>query len=719
MRNPHAYESLGVLLSGAGARVNGHISPWAEVALEFPSRRLPIVAFYFHSKNRKMTDANFEGDAAVDELINKAYQLAYFIHDDRAIAVHVALAAFRKLKVASTAQGRRVYYTPTGQSGYRAARTKVSLSDLHILQRLVYIESEIYERMEEEKQNESPGQMGMIIRFIKHLIKISVKRNSFYVSLGLSRVLHNFTTSEAMEIYGSVVQDPERARENYYYRSQKACLMQELKERFGDMLRIRIAKQGEYRFEAQEEPSHYLELVRNCLLQFMPWQSKCVLPSDFDPLKREVVPLLFEGSHPDEEHVIELNRIHTLLHPDCFRRLVTALGLDLPDRRLEVPYFFLSHNDPGSLGRRLNPPSLSDEELYVISDRINKESARRKKNSGRLLSILVDGIERDQLDLNRTNNLRLEIKADAELIEVRELDSTEETLLATYLVPHDEAGAAPLKSEVLLEGGQALSFEVLGTDKSSSGTLIGIKYRETRPLKAISLRFRRLTFNYIPAFNIQELMRAVASKPAKILLSLLLGISTLIVFFQLTDNRERTLVSVQEKPATPDERERQQEIPKVALPSSESTSPNTNKQQQGSASAHDDSINANSDAERTRAPKTRTNLVALLDVKRIYVNIGGSEPLRQQLLELLNKGLQSMNRFDLVPRQEADAMLDISEIQVLDGGRVSVIVELVNRQGQVLWPRRGKKAYSGHPADVTVRLLNDLQNDIRRMEKKL
>src|ERR1051325_10803889 len=120
-----------------------------------------------------MADVHMETNASITELIDLAFQLAYFIHDDRAIAMHIAISAFRKLKVASTAQGRRVYYTPTGQSGYRAARTKVSLSDLHILQRLIYIESEIYERLGEERHRESLGQVDMIIRFIKHLVKIT------------------------------------------------------------------------------------------------------------------------------------------------------------------------------------------------------------------------------------------------------------------------------------------------------------------------------------------------------------------------------------------------------------------------------------------------------------------------------------------------------------------------------------------------------------------
>ncbi len=83
---------------------------------------------------------------SVEELLNRAFELAYFILGDRPASIYAAMAAMDKLKTASTNQGRRHYYTPTGRSAYPPARTKVNLSDLHLLQRLVYVESELFER---------------------------------------------------------------------------------------------------------------------------------------------------------------------------------------------------------------------------------------------------------------------------------------------------------------------------------------------------------------------------------------------------------------------------------------------------------------------------------------------------------------------------------------------------------------------------------------------
>ena len=676
-----------------------------------------------------MTDAKIENNLVLGDLISAAFQLAYFIHDNRATAMHIAISAVRKLRVESTAQGRRAYYTPTGQSGYRATRTKISLSDLHLLQRLVYIESEVYERIAEERQW-GLGQMEMIIRFIKHLVKITIKRNSFYVSLALSRVLHDYTTAEAIEIYNCVVQDPERARENYYYRSQKASLMRELKERFGDMLRIRKAKHGEERFEAQEDSKKYLELIDACLLQFMPWYSKCVLPVDFDPIKSVVTPLLFKGDLPDEEHATELNRIHTLLHPSCFRRLVLGLGLATPDQRLDVPCFFLSSDEPGSLGRRLDPPPVSEEELHIISDEITKEAKRRKKYFGPILSVRVDGIERGHLDLNRTNSLRLEIEAGTELIEVQGGDSSEEIMVATHLVTYDEFGIVLSKSEVVLEGGQALSFEIVSGDKPSSGTsrtLVMIRYRETRPIGALSLLLRQLTFYFPTRVNLQELIGV--PKPAQVFLFALMGIAALVIYFQAIDQPKPGIISVQTEPGASDEA-------KVAPPGTPPQSPREANQAAGKQKAEPDSSESARpraeqqertpgdpmSMERTRAPKSRSSSVKLLAVKRIYISTSDNGPLSQQIRELLIKSLESIGRFEIVRgKEEADAMLDIFAIKELNGGKIALGLQLVSAEGETIWPRGIKPSatkYAGYPADVTDRALKDLYNDIQRMEKR-
>jgi len=193
-----------------------------------------------------------ESNSLMEESLARAFQLAYFIHGDRETALNIAAEALAKLEVAAAAQDKRLYYTPTGRAA-RAERfrTKVSVGELHLLQRLVYVESEPYERLAEQSPNgESPDEEDMLIHFIKHLVRITVRRNSFYVTLGLSRLLHNYSTAETMEMYNILVQDPGRVRDDYYYRSRKGRLMKELKERFGDLLRVARGARGEERFQS-------------------------------------------------------------------------------------------------------------------------------------------------------------------------------------------------------------------------------------------------------------------------------------------------------------------------------------------------------------------------------------------------------------------------------------------------------------------------------------
>jgi hypothetical protein len=88
------------------------------------------------------TQANFK-----DEWLNKAFQLAFFIHGNRETAKRIAAGAMNKLEVASNAQFKRYYYTPTGRAETsRATRSRVSLNDLQLLQRLVFVESKNDER---------------------------------------------------------------------------------------------------------------------------------------------------------------------------------------------------------------------------------------------------------------------------------------------------------------------------------------------------------------------------------------------------------------------------------------------------------------------------------------------------------------------------------------------------------------------------------------------
>ena len=219
---------------------------------------------------------------ADDGLLRQAFELACFILGDREAAEAVAYEAIIRLDVAVAAQDRRYYYVPRAhaQPHVRAqgVRTKVTLSELHLLQRLVYDEAESYERAQEQMVN-ALSDNQLLVHFLKHLVRITLKRNSFYVTLGMSRLLYHYSTAEATEIYNSVVQNPSRVKDDYYWRSRKGQLMQELKDRFGALLAVNRAARGEERFVARPDSSLYADFVNDCLQRLMPWHTLCPLPA--------------------------------------------------------------------------------------------------------------------------------------------------------------------------------------------------------------------------------------------------------------------------------------------------------------------------------------------------------------------------------------------------------------------------------------------------------
>ena len=75
--------------------------------------------------------------------INAAFQLAYFIHTHREVAIRVVTDSLEALEVARRSQDRRLYYEPVGFGDSRspALRTKVSVSEMLLLQRLTLDEA--------------------------------------------------------------------------------------------------------------------------------------------------------------------------------------------------------------------------------------------------------------------------------------------------------------------------------------------------------------------------------------------------------------------------------------------------------------------------------------------------------------------------------------------------------------------------------------------------
>ena len=642
-----------------------------------------------------------------------AFQLAYFIHPEKPIALRIATEALAKLEIACIAQDKRLYYKPIGRllserTQRRKYRTKVSMSELHLLQRLVYIESEPYERAQERSNLSTLSEEDMIIRFIKHLVRITIRRNSFYVTLGLSRLLHNYSTAETMEIYNLVVQDPERVKDDSYYRSCKGRLMNELRERFGDLLRIVRGQRGEERLHTRDDPDRYIRLVKKCLLLFTPWKTRCVLPETFNPMEETIPHFTFEGDDPDKEHPIELNRIHSLLHPDCYSRLIGALGFDPPEKRLALPHFSLSREDHQLPRRdRYHPPQLAEEEVAAVQNELNERAARRKVTSGRLLLIVVDGIERARLDPIRMRQVRLELEENAELIEVRALDEGGEVVLATCLLTQYEGGSSsrPHIRSIVLEGGQKLSFTI-ALSRNLRGEILGVtvdvEYHEMNLIRAAARWLRQLKYRVA---GVWASVNVPALKPA--LACVLIAASAVIIAFsvrwwrradslpsasppmELSESRAPEPLLAPVTPSLEDEphmdlgREGRKSTPAAKRP----TRPPSGRVRMKEDAADVPMVpsrpaeGVGEDVEGARGAAIRASLIS---VRRIYVESLGDDPIGQKARNLLVGRLRE--RFIVTnTRKDADAVIRGIVFVQLEEPSLLLTVRLINAAGDVLW----------------------------------
>jgi hypothetical protein len=681
----------------------------------------------------------------IDETINKAFQLAYFIDGDKENATRIVSRAMAKLTVAATAQDKRLYYKPVGRSFLQEQksnrlRNKVTFSEPHLLQRLIYIESEWYEKQKEQMSG-TVAEEDMIIHFIKHLVRITLKRNSFYVALGISRLLHNYTTAETMGIYSVVIQDPERVKDDYYYRSRKGILMQEIKDRFGDFLRVSHGQRGEERFQSEPNPGRFVTLVRECLLSFTPWATLCVIPENLDPLMTSVPSLLYRNESTEDE--AELNRIHAVLHPECYKRLTTALGFPAPEERLELPHFHFSNQGRNGGETMRNPTvSLSEEELRAIKNDLDDLAERRRNAAAGILEFRVDGRKYARLDLKKERHVRLALNAGNELIEISTEDSKGDLLLASHLLTFDErVETGTTKSTIVLEGGQKLSIDISHLS-DSSGPVVDITYRGSNQFKAIPPVLERLLArtNIFPSSFVRRPLfqsrRARILIPVTALIFLLVIGAVIAKYVNRQDSQPKANVA-QSSTTEPDSQrtkdgpEAQRKETDITQQKDQSSSPQVMSAPQSSRSTRQEnapsptgdttrqplSVDTASNAgeEATRSVKRAEPRVSLQDVRSIFVEIKTDEPSAQALHDVLVERLRISGRLTLSKgRDEADALLKVTMTRATGGASESAAptfaIQLINPQGQVLWPvNGGSRAYSGLSVQqVGVRIVQDL-----------
>ncbi len=345
-----------------------------------------------------------------DAAFREAFRLAWFLHGERTASWAIATEAFAQLKVAVTAQRKRFYYRPSGE------RSKVEMSELQLLQRLVLIASEPYERAGEAAGRTT--QADLVLRFVKHLVRITMKRNSFHVALGLTRVLHDYGTPAAMDLYGLLLDDPARNPDDPYYRSRKRLLLAELAERFGPFVELVRGPGGEDRFAGQPA-GRFAGLARRALAAFAPWGG-------------------------GEAAETDLRRIFAVLHPPSFDHLLASLRLPPSAERLAVPAFHLSEeaDPPDDRSDPREVPEPTSEELAAAQAELARRAQARRQPAPAWLAVRVDGVVQGRVGLDGEPCV-LRLPEGAERIEITGGDPAQPELLALHLLSGSRRPESP------------------------------------------------------------------------------------------------------------------------------------------------------------------------------------------------------------------------------------------------------------------------------------
>jgi hypothetical protein len=368
--------------------------------------------------------------AAPDELLQRGFELAYFLIPDRVTAIDILTRALEKIRARSRREMKRLYWRD--KHAERPVR-RIARSDMDMLQWLIMFESEQYERAQERAGTSSLG--NMVVRYIKHLVQITTALSSFYVNVGMSRLLHNYTTSDTQRVYEMLTS---RFLGPDEYRRAKSALMDKLSERFAGFLKIARVDHGELRFETSDNQEQWVIAVSDSLSVFTPWstQGHC---AQYVSVNGNIKAKSAQKPANTDQNESELRCCHILIEPTCYDQLMEDLAFDAPETRLALPRFVMPDKQEKRDDNNVQPPrppELSQEDLDQIQRRLAATDARRRNANPRTVTIMIDGVEHAQLDLAQKHQLQVGLDAGATLIEIRGRDERGDLLLATHFISY-------------------------------------------------------------------------------------------------------------------------------------------------------------------------------------------------------------------------------------------------------------------------------------------
>lgn len=417
----------------------------------------------------------------------EAYDIAYFTLLDSNLAKEVARRTVLSL---SDGYKRRRHRRSNQNSYHRKVEGKGGQAKLHRLQlpddlelaRWVFFHS-----TEKELEKERRGDATLDdfdVWFIKSVVQHCLTRsNAFSMAVGMSAGIHAYTPKETTHIWYELVEAVPRREEawgagNEPFVTYWSKLRGDIKGRFGSI--IRTDNRGNFvRREKSRQPK---ELVALCVAKFTRQGSNdyCLANGTGSP-----------GVAGADDSAAESRRCHIILHPPCYEGLVERAGLPPPHERIGLPeYITAMSSNRNDINR--TPPPLTGEELDEAREELQR-SFNLRRTAPASVVIQVDGVEQNLpgRGLAAAGSVHLRARDDAQAIEVlaRQAEGPDVPLTGCLL---SHAGGERL---VLLEGGQELyfSFQYVDDEIGEAFYDISIRYRETDPVRAASLAWKRLT----------------------------------------------------------------------------------------------------------------------------------------------------------------------------------------------------------------------------------
>jgi hypothetical protein len=355
-------------------------------------------------------------------LADRAFQLAFFIHCDRQVAVETVHDAYWRHRRAE-ARARKNLNLETW--------TKVPLGPDQLLQKLLFTASAARER-----QLEATGIScdDLTVRFVEHLASWSLTHRAMYAGVAILRVLCEFQTNEALRALDNV-NGPDK--EGADLRRIKGRAFGSLKTRFNLPERdpiLEVMKGEEHRFASRQPlASVDIELALKCLEVFTPWGTRHPIKAAEEPPypslpPRDRLPL-------DLAPIVELHRIHAFVEPKCCNALLLHLEAKGTLRdKLMIPKCPTRPSGNGSPVRTGGVPTAAERQ-YMLSGLGEADELQRRAVQGPV-RVRVDGIDRYVADGGRP--IELSVSAGTELVElVATLDGRDVVLATYFLIDED------------------------------------------------------------------------------------------------------------------------------------------------------------------------------------------------------------------------------------------------------------------------------------------